>query len=133
MRMTEPATQPVALLVEDEALVAMVAEDYLVELGFAVRAVTSGAEALALGDDGRLNAQLAIIDVGLPDMRGDDLARQLRRARPQLNVVMASGYDPVALEHAFAHDSRVRVVGKPYTEDDLIRAVRSLGFEVAAL
>ncbi|MDO1558756.1 response regulator [Brevundimonas sp. 2R-24] len=115
-----------ALLVEDEALVAMIAEEALSALGFNARSAGTGAEALKHFEDQR--PDLALIDVGLPDMRGDDLARQLRALAPELSVVVASGYDREELRARFADDDRVVVLPKPYTEDDLAAATRSLGF-----
>lgn len=113
-----------ALLVEDETLVAMIAEELLMAIGFEPVCVDMGAAALDLLAQGGF--ALAVIDVGLPDMRGDDLAARVRLAHPQLAVVLASGYDEGALRRRFAGDSRVAVLGKPYTERDLREAIASV-------
>lgn len=117
-----------ALLVEDEALVAMIAEEVLSALGFQSRSVGTAAEALEAFADHA--PDLAVIDVGLPDARGDELARRLREMSPGLSIVMASGYDAGDLRARFGDDPRVRVVAKPYTEADLAAATRDLGFDV---
>ena len=110
-----------ALLVEDEPLVAMLTEDNLRDLGFEPLWVGSAAEALqALQTDAAI--ALAVIDVGLPDMRGDDLAVQVRRDHPELGVVLATGHDPAALRARFAGDGRIVVLGKPYLAEDLARS-----------
>ena len=117
-----------ALLVEDEALVAMVAEEALSALGFKPTSARTTREAMA-----QFQAQepeLALIDVGLPDGKGDDLAVRLRSAAPRLRVVMASGYDPAELRRKFRHDPQVAVMAKPYTQTDLAAAARSLGFDL---
>lgn len=118
-----------ALLVEDEALVAMIAEEALSALGFEPRSVATAAEALKAFEDRA--PDLAVIDVGLPDAKGDELALRLRRMAPELSVVVASGYDAGELRARFGDDPRVRVVSKPYTEADLADATRALGFEPA--
>src|SRR3569623_1332336 len=102
-----------ALLVEDEALVAMIAEDYLRELGLEPLTARSAAEALKMvdGDDGGL--AVALIDVGLPDQRGDELAKHLRTIRPDLPILMASGYDHQELLGRFGGDPRVGALSKP--------------------
>jgi len=125
---TPPAT---ALLVEDEALVAMVAEDNLRYLGFETACVGSAKEALGHFERDGSQLMLAIIDVGLPDMRGDALASDVRRRFPSVKVIVASGYDPVQLNERFANDGDVAVMSKPYSEDDLKRAIVSLGLPVA--
>jgi CheY-like chemotaxis protein len=114
------------LLVEDESLVAMVAEDNLQSLGFDVISVETGADALiALAD--RPSLALAIIDVGLPDIRGDDLAAQVRQKAPTLPIVIASGYDSGPLGKRFADDDAITILAKPYSEYDLQMAIMDLG------
>src|SRR5690606_6084958 len=59
-----------ALLVEDEALVAMVAEEALSALGFKPTSARTTREAMAEFE--AQEPELALIDVGLPDGKGDD-------------------------------------------------------------
>lgn len=117
-----------ALLVEDEPLVAMIAEEALMSLGFEAHSARNGAEALEAMDS--FNPTLAVVDVGLPDMRGDDLSRRLRALDGDLAIIVASGYDEAELAAQFKDDGRVAILPKPYTEGDLARAARSLGFKV---
>lgn len=117
-----------ALLVEDEPLVAMIAEEALISLGFEARSVRTGAEALeAMGGFG---PALAIVDVGLPDIRGDELSRRLRALNAELSIIVASGYDQAELAAQFQDDDKIAILPKPYTETDLARVARSLGFDV---
>ncbi len=113
-----------ALLVEDETLVAMIAEELLMSIGYEPVCVDLGAAALDQLAQGGFN--LAVIDVGLPDMRGDDLAARIRLAHPDLRVVLASGYDESELRRRFTGDTLVAVLGKPYTERDLKEAIASI-------
>lgn len=118
------AVEGKALLVEDETLVAMIAEEILLSIGFEPTCVDGGALALAELEQGGF--RIAVIDVGLPDMRGDDLAARVRQAHPDLGVVLATGYDGSDLRHRFNGDGRVAVLGKPYTERDLRDAIASV-------
>jgi DNA-binding response OmpR family regulator len=70
------------LVVEDEALVRDVVAQVLRRAGYAVVAAATGAEAEAVcrGHPGALD--LLLVDVGLPDASGTDLARRLRAVRP---------------------------------------------------
>lgn len=128
--MTEGSGNSTALLVEDESLVAMIAGDFLEELGFKPHWVQTGEEAIAALDS-HTDINLAIIDVGLPDMRGDDLAERLQSLVPGMSIILATGYDPVQLGQRFAENESVRVLGKPYSERDLRTAVASLGLTTA--
>jgi CheY-like chemotaxis protein len=113
------AAPPRVLLVEDEILVQMVAADQLRELGYRVETAGSATEAMnkakLLGDD----IGLAIVDIGLPDRKGDVLVGELRALHPQLPIVIATGYDSAELTRRFAADRRVALIRKPYTQDDL--------------
>jgi len=117
-----------ALLVEDEPLVAMIAEEALISLGFEAQSAGNAAEALAV--HASFKPTLAVIDVGLPDMRGDELSRRLRALDADLSIIVASGYDQAELEAKFVGDGKVAILPKPYTETDLARVARSLGFDI---
>ncbi len=125
----EALSQRRALVVEDEALVAMIVEDLLEAVGFQPVHTDTANAALAILAEGGIS--LAVIDVGLPDMRGDDLAARARTLAPQMPIILASGYDPSELRSRFAHDAGVTVLGKPYTENDLRAAISATGLPVA--
>jgi CheY-like chemotaxis protein len=121
-----PPPIPTVLLVEDEPLVAMLTEENLRDLGFEPIWVATAAEALhALEHQGLLPA-LAIVDVGLPDMRGDDLVGLIRRLHPDLGIILASGYDEADLRARFAGEPRISVLAKPYGSSDLERCTRAV-------
>ena len=128
-----PAGAPasVVLVVEDDTLVGMIVEESLLGLGFEPHTVLDAASATKAMADG-LDPVLAVIDVGLPDERGDQLTRRLRAQYPSLKVIIASGYDEGELRARFADDPCVGVLGKPYTEGDLASAIRALGLSVNA-
>jgi len=123
--MLDTDAAPRVLLVEDEILVQMVAAEQLRELGYRVETAASATDAInkvkLLKDVG-----LAIVDVGLPDRRGDVLVGELRALYPQMPVVIATGYDSVELTRRFADDPRIALIRKPYTQDDLKRVARRL-------
>ena len=118
-----------ALLVEDEALVAMVAEESLRGLGFDPIIAATAREALDALDLGE-PLSFAMVDVGLPDMRGDALARRLRDIAPGLPIILASGYDRAELQRGFSDDSRLFVLAKPYSERQLREALAELHLTV---
>ncbi|MFN7135722.1 MAG: response regulator, partial [Myxococcales bacterium] len=78
------------LLVEDDLDNRDLTRELLECAGHTVVAAASGAEALACAQ--REKFQLVITDVGLPDVNGVELARQLRAIQPQIGVVLLSGY-----------------------------------------
>lgn len=114
------------LLVEDETLVRMVTVDALHDLGFRVEEAASASE--ALGKVGVLDGTIeaAIIDIGLPDRRGDALALEIRQKLARLPIVIASGYSESALE-GLDGDELVGFLGKPYDSAQLTSVLGRLG------
>src|SRR5450755_4299818 len=108
------------MVVEDEPLIRLFVVDILEDAGFAVVEAASAAEAIRQLGSGSLPFDAAIIDVGLPDKRGDDLAEELRAARKDLPIVIATGHDKAVIAQRFGHDGFVRVLGKPYYGDMLL-------------
>lgn len=129
VRDSDAAPLRFALLVEDEALVAMVAEESLRIIGFEPLSVRTAGEALKILGEAAVPS-LAVIDVGLPDIRGDELAKRARAMAPNMPIIVASGYDEAELNQRFAGDPATAVLSKPYTDRDLARAVAALGLEV---
>ena len=118
------------LLVEDEALIQVLALEFLEEAGFNVDAAGSAAEAinkLALIPGG---VDAAIVDMGLPDRKGDDLVRELRMLHPSLPVVIATGHGAENMRETFRAERNMAFVQKPYSAEDLLGALRNLGVEI---
>jgi CheY-like chemotaxis protein len=115
------------LVVEDEVLIQMLAVEYLEEVGIKVDTASSANEALNKLRliPGGLDA--VIVDMELPDRRGDTLVREIRTAYPSLPVVIASGRDGEDVRNLFKATASIAFVRKPYTSVDLCGALRSFG------
>lgn len=126
--MTAPEKNtPVVLVVEDETLVRMFAVDVLTYAAFRVEEASSAEEALAKvgSSPGVLSAVL--IDVGLPDRSGEELARAIRSIDASLPLVIASGRSEQELVQRFEANARCAILAKPYTEQMLLDALASVG------
>lgn len=119
--------KPRALLVEDEALVALAVEDSLRMLGFDPVIAANGVKALAAMAQYGSDFAFVMLDVGLPDMRGDALAHEIRDRAPALPIILATGYDADELVQAFGADNHFRVLAKPYSNHQLRIALAELG------
>ena len=112
----------VVLVVEDDPLVRMSAVDMIEALGFSPLQAEDAPTALKiLESDERVD--VLFTDVGLPGMRGHELAALSRDLRPDLKVVFASGYGE-ADDHAVPGATHL---GKPYEQDELAEALGSPG------
>ena len=115
------------LVVEDEALIRLLATGYLEEAGFTVDGAGSATEAMnkiALTHGG---IDAVVIDMGLPDRRGDILLKEIRALHPNLPIVLASGRAVVELREEFEEAKKIEIVTKPYTASDLLGALDRLG------
>lgn len=117
----------VILLVEDEILVAAIAAENLRDIGFEVVEAASAKVALehAMKDAAALKA--AIVDIGLPDKKGDVLAAELRKIRADLPIIVATGHSSDVLPKELTGAAKVAVLGKPYDLKDLQAALVSVG------
>ena len=113
------------LLVEDEVLVAALAVDALEELGYQTLEVTTARAAREIAA-GAEKLVFAVVDIGLPDGRGDALALELRKARPGLPIVIATGYGGSHLDAALRNQERTAVLSKPYDVAQLQAAIQAI-------
>jgi CheY-like chemotaxis protein len=107
------------LLVEDNLLFQILAVEQLESLGFTTETAETAAQAMtALRRlDGDYAA--AIIDIGLPDTKGDLLVTEIRTRFSALPIVIASGCADDALRLRFQTDDRIAFLDKPYLAEQL--------------
>jgi signal transduction histidine kinase/DNA-binding response OmpR family regulator len=113
------------LAVEDDLLVRMGTLQMLAALGHRVEEAASGAAALAAVDSAH-HFDAALVDLGLPDMRGEDLITELRRRKPGLAVIVTTGYGPEALGADLRSAAGIFIIGKPFSEPELRQALARL-------
>jgi len=113
------------LVVEDDADVRAMAVEALQGLGYRVLVAADGVEAQKLLEGGA-SVDLLFTDVVMPHgVTGTDLARRMRRERPDLRLLLTSGY---TTRRCAADDPGVPsplLLPKPYRRDALARAVRA--------
>ena len=112
------------LLAEDEEGVRTFLEMALTRAGHKVIVASTGPDALQAGQDAVEPIDLLIADVVMPGMSGPDVAEQLRRLHPQMQVLLLSGYaSHTALpEKVIAEPAAF--LQKPFTVETLMTKVR---------
>ncbi|MDI3561615.1 ATP-binding protein [Bradyrhizobium sp. Arg816] len=109
------------LLVEDDDEVAALVSEMLGQLGYEVTHAASGAAALGALADGRA-VDLVFSDIMMPGgMNGVELAREIKRRRSDIPVLLTSGYSDAAV-----HDAELaglQILPKPYHIDELAAAL----------
>ena len=108
----------VILAVDDDALVLLNTTAMLEDLGHTVLEATSGNSALEMiRRDGSID--LVITDQAMPHMTGSDLAVAIRRERPELPVILATGF----AELPPGADERLPKLSKPFRQHQLADAI----------
>jgi signal transduction histidine kinase/CheY-like chemotaxis protein len=116
---------PSILVVEDDEGVLKTITELLTDLGYRTIEASSGGEALRVLQR-RPDIELILTDVVMPGgMSGIDLAREARRLRAEIKVVLTSGYadDLVAAANV---EGDFPLISKPLRQADLARALRAL-------
>ena len=108
------------LVVDDDPMVAECTVAMIEDLGHAAGDVTTAAGALEIVHS-ELPIDIVITDYAMPEMNGSQLAAEIRRIRPHVPVVIATGY-------AGAHDGALGLprLDKPYTPQNLADLIETL-------
>jgi CheY-like chemotaxis protein len=101
------------LVVDDDAMVASGTAAMIEDLGHSVIQAESASRALQLLST-RPRVDVVITDYAMPGMTGGELATEIRRVRPELPVVIATGYSDAPAELGLPR------LNKPYRQQDLV-------------
>jgi signal transduction histidine kinase/ActR/RegA family two-component response regulator len=109
------------LLVEDDDEVAALVGEMLGQLGYEVTRAASAAAALGALADGR-SVDLIFSDIMMPGgMNGVELAREIRKRRSDIPVLLTSGYAEASVREA--QRAGIQILAKPYHIDELAAAL----------
>ncbi len=111
------------LVVEDEPGVRTLASRVLAQYGYAVIEAASAAEALEAFEREAGELDLVFSDTILPDMGGLELVDRLRSRKPELPVVLSSGYTDQRSRWSDIHERGYFFIQKPYAPPDLLRMI----------
>ncbi|AUX42931.1 hypothetical protein SOCE26_043710 [Sorangium cellulosum] len=109
------------LVTDDEDAVVALASRILSQHGYTTLTARGPREALRVCEEQRGGIDLLLTDVLMPEMNGTELAERLVKQRPQMRVLLMSGYTGDALG---AGAPSAAVLEKPFTAESLLRAVR---------
>jgi signal transduction histidine kinase/CheY-like chemotaxis protein len=114
------------LVVDDEPEVLEVARLSLTHLGFRVLCAADGRAALEVFRAHAREIDAVLLDLSMPHMSGEQVYEELRRVRPELPVVLASGHPEQELAERFAGTGHVGFLQKPYHASALAKKLRQV-------
>lgn len=116
----------VILLVDDEEMMVDVTGQILERLGFAVVAKTSSLDALEAFQEKPDEFDLVITDQVMPNMTGTQLARDLISIRPDIPVILCSGFpENVCLDEVESIGIK-KFIMKPISREEIAKVVRAV-------
>jgi PAS domain S-box-containing protein len=122
----EPSGQEIVLVAEDDPFVRSYAVACLESLGYAVISAVDGPNALQMLASG-VSADILFTDVVMPGgVNGLELAERARALRPELKVVLTSGYALETLAGRGRLPADTLVLNKPYRKAELARRLREV-------
>ena len=114
------------LLVDDDARVRSITALLLADIGFEVLATESGRDAIRQFAQRANEIRVIVLDVTMPDLGGDQVLRALRERRPDVPILLCSGYSPEDMRDRFGPEDMETFLQKPYSLDALKSRLRTL-------
>jgi CheY-like chemotaxis protein len=114
------------LFVDDEAALAHLAQEMLEYLGYAPEVYTSSRAALAAFQAAPQRFDLVITDQTMPDLTGDALTRALRHIRPDIPIILCTGFSHTVTAEKAAALGVDAFLMKPLVLQDLSLAIQGV-------
>jgi len=114
------------LFVDDERMLCEMAEEMLRNLGYTPAACTDPLEALTLLKEDPGGFDAVVTDMTMPHMTGDSLARHVHAVRPDLPVILCTGFSEFLDEARSRQLGIARMVRKPFAWGDMSRVIEEV-------
>jgi len=114
------------LFVDDEAMLADLGRTLLESLGYQVKVTTDSREALKLFLEAPHDFDLVITDMTMPGYTGNELAREMLAIRPEIPVILCSGFSDLINEKKAKELGIREFIMKPYNVKSLDNCIRKV-------
>jgi CheY-like chemotaxis protein len=111
------------LVVDDDPPLLKLVTIYLSRLGYSVVSCRSAEEAWELVRAAPSGYALALVDLNMPGMRGEELAHRILESNEAIQVIVSSGYPEDLSRVPDLAGKRVGFLQKPFTPHELAEAV----------
>ncbi|HEY6041174.1 MAG TPA: GAF domain-containing protein, partial [Anaerolineae bacterium] len=118
--------QGIVLVVDDEDVVRNVTKRMLERFGYGVMMASDGREGVDVYKTSMDRIALVLLDMTMPHMNGEETFRELRVIRPEVKVLLMSGYTEQEATSRFAGKGLAGFLQKPYTPQELHEKIQSI-------
>ncbi len=113
------------LVVDDEEALRLLVADALQMEGAIVLQATDGEDGIEQFNQHRQELGAVVLDLTMPKLSGEEVFRQIKAARPEVPVILCSGYTQEDVAKQFVGVKLDGFVEKPFTPSQLIEALRN--------
>ena len=118
--------QETILLVEDEDVVGGISKEILSRLGYRIVVAKTGREAVDISNSDELNFDLVLLDMKLPDSNGKHVFSAIKDARPDVKVILFSGFSIDGPVQDILDSGADGFVQKPFSVSTLSAKIREV-------
>lgn len=109
------------LVIDDESVICMACELVLSEKGHAVTTRNDGKSGISAIRQGTFD--ILLLDMKLPDMDGMDILKTVQKEKPELCIIIMTGYSSISNAVQAIKHGADDYLAKPFTDDELIQAI----------
>ena len=121
--MTEKRT---ILVVEDESMLLGLLKAILEDEGYRVETAEDGAEAVEVFRRCQKEIGVVLSDMGLPKLGGWEVFQKLKEIRPDVKVILASGFVDDSVRNDMIKQGASDVIQKPYVPNSILERIKEL-------
>jgi PAS domain S-box-containing protein len=114
------------LWVDDEKILIEMSRDYLENLGYVVTSTQYPLKALELFRKNPQFFDVVVTDLTMPKMSGIELAAEMSAIRPDIPIIMCTGFSHIVSESETLRAGIVSVIHKPIYRNELVRTIRKV-------
>ncbi len=114
------------MIIDDEEIIAHLASEVLRTYGYDTEIFTNGVQAMQDFEKHRDKYDLVISDMSMPYMTGLQLSQKIKEMRPDLPIILCSGYSEKLYKEKALAMGISRYIQKPLDMDNLARVIRQL-------
>jgi CheY-like chemotaxis protein len=127
-----PRGDETILVVDDERMILDVTVETLNRLGYRTLVARNGQEALDVANSYQETIDLCLLDIAMPIMGGVEAYPLLRKIRPNLKVIVCTGFEEELVSHALLSTGVSAILLKPFRPSALAQEIRKTLDQTAA-
>ncbi|NQU39445.1 MAG: response regulator [Lentisphaerae bacterium] len=113
----------VILVVDDEHDIRFIAASMLRQKGFEVLTALDGADAIRVFNEREADIDCILLDLTMPTLGGREVFHSVRKVRPEMPILFASGYDRDAIADGIVTSPFCGFIAKPFSSSGLLNAL----------